>query len=82
MPIINVNNQEGQSSSSSVPILLADSCPKGSEVKKDASFLDDLGKWLLTMETSIHSLPFTNNFKKNYVAARRSIKKRILRSKE
>ena len=44
MPIINVNAQEGQSSSSSVPILLADSCPEDSELKKDASFLDDLGK--------------------------------------
>ena len=82
MPIINVNNQEGQSSSSSVPILLADSCPEDSELKKDASFLDDLGKWILTAETSIHFLPFMNNFKKNYVAARRSVKKRILRSKE
>ena len=47
VPIINVNAEEGQSSSSSVPILLADSCPEDSELKKDASFLDDLGKWLL-----------------------------------
>ena len=47
VPIRNVNAQEGQSSSSSVPILPADSCPEGSELKKDASFLDDLGKWLL-----------------------------------
>ena len=46
------------------------------------SFLDDLGKWLLTAETSTHFLPFMNNFKKNYVSARRSVKKRILRSKE
>ena len=45
MPIINVNAQEGQSSSSSVTMLLADSCPEDSELKKDASFLDDLGKW-------------------------------------
>ena len=41
VPIINVNAQEGQSSSSSVPILLADSCPEDSELKKYASFLDD-----------------------------------------
>ena len=82
MPIINVNAQEGQSSSSSVPILLADSCPEDSELKKDASFLDDIGKWLLTAETSIHFLPFMSNFKKNYVAARRIVKKRILRCKE
>ena len=45
VPIINVNAQEGQSSSSSVTMLLADSCPEDSELKKDASFLDDLGKW-------------------------------------
>ena len=51
VPIINVNAQEGQSSSSSVPILLADSCPEDSELKKDASFLDHLGKWLLTAKT-------------------------------
>ena len=54
VPIINVSAEEGQSSSSSVPILLADSCPEDSELKKYASFLDDLGKWLLTAETSIH----------------------------
>ena len=47
LPVRNVNAQEGQSSSSSVPILPADSCPEGSELKKDASLLDDLGKWLL-----------------------------------
>ena len=82
MPIINVNAQEGQSSSSSVPILLADSCPEDSELKKDVSFLDDIGKWLLTAETSIHFLPFMSYFKKNYVAARRIVKKRILRCKE
>ena len=34
------------------------------------------------VKTSIHFLPFINNFKKNYVAARRSVKKIILRSKE
>ena len=51
VPIINVNAEEGQSSSSSVPILLADSCPEDSELKKDASFLDHLGKWLLTAKT-------------------------------
>ena len=63
-------------------MLLADLCPEDSELKKDTSFLDDLGKWLLTAETSIHFLPFMNNFKKNYVAARRNVKKRIFRSKE
>ena len=82
VPIIDANPQEGQSSSSSVPILLVDSCPEHSELKKDTSFLDDLGKWLSIVETSIHFLPLMNNFKKNYVAARRSVKKRILRSKE
>ena len=82
VPIINVNAQEGQSSSSSVPILLADSCPEDSELKKDASFLDHLGKWLLTAKTQIHFLQFMNNFKKSYVAKRRSVKKRILRRKE
>ena len=34
------------------------------------------------VKTSIHFLPFMNNFKKNYVAARRSVQKIILRSKE
>ena len=57
MPIINVNAQEGQSSSSSVPILLADSYPKDSELKKDASFLNDLGKWLLTATVVPHMFP-------------------------
>ena len=76
MPIINVKPQAGQSSSSSVPILLANSRPEDSELKKDASFLDDSGKWLFTTEISIHFLSFLNNFKKNYVAARRSVKKK------
>ena len=45
VPIINVNVREGQSLSSSVPILRTDSCPEDSKLKKDASFPDDLGKW-------------------------------------
>ena len=64
-----------------VSILLSDSCPEDSELKKDASFLDDLGKWLLTAGTLIQFLPFMNNFKKSYVAARRSLRKEFLEAK-
>ena len=81
MPIINVNAQEGQSSSSSVPILFADSCPKDSELKKDASFLDDLGKWLLTTKTSIHFLPFMNNSKKIMLPQEGALRKDLLKAK-
>ena len=52
------------------------------ELEKDAIFLDNLGTLLSTSDTSDKFIPFMSNFKRNYIAARRAIKKRMLCSKE
>ena len=62
-------------------MILADLCQGNPELKKDATFLDTLGTMLANSETSKQFLPFLNNFKRNYIAARRSVKKRIQCSK-
>ena len=62
-------------------MILADLCQGNPELKKDAAFLDTLGTTLANSETSKQFLPFLNNFKRNYIAARRSVKKRIQYSK-
>ena len=63
------------------PMILTDFCEGNPELKKDAAFLDTLGTMLANSETSKQFLPFLNNFKRNYIAARRSVKKRIQHSK-
>ena len=67
---------------STAPVILADFCEGNPELKKDAAFLDTLGTMLTNSETSKQFLPFLNNFKRNYIAARRSVRKRIQHSKE
>ena len=62
-------------------MILADLCQGNPELKKDAAFLDTLGTMLANSETSKQFLSFLNNFKRNYIAARRSVKKRIQYSK-
>ena len=63
------------------PVILADLCEGNLELKKDAAFFDTLGTMVANSETSKQFLPFLNNFKRNYIAARRSVKKRIQHSK-
>ena len=62
-------------------MILANFCEGDPELKKDAAFLDTLGAMLANSETSKQFLPFLNNFKRNYIATRRSVKKRIQHSK-
>ena len=64
------------------PITLAELCEAGSDLHNDAVFLDQLGKLLsgAAATTTLH--PFLNNFERNYITARHSLKRRIQRSKE
>ena len=59
------------------PALLASIVKDNPELEKDAIFLDNLGTLLSNSDTSNKFIPFMNNFKQNYIAARRAIKKRI-----
>ena len=56
------------------PVILAGLCEGNPESKKDAAFVDTLGTMLANSEISKQFLPFLNNFKRNYIAARRSVK--------
>ena len=62
-------------------MILANFCEGDPELKKDAAFLYTLGAMLANSETSKQFYPFLNNFKRNYIATRRSVKKRIQHSK-
>ena len=73
---------ENQQTTTVAPVLLASIVKDNPELEKDAIFLDNLGTLLSTSDTSDKFVPFMNNFKRNYIAARRAIKKRILCSKE
>ena len=64
------------------PIMLADLCEDDSDLHKDAVFLDQLGKLLSDAETTKNFRPHLTSFKRNYITARRSVKKRIQRSRE
>ena len=64
------------------PIMLAELCEAGSDLHNDAVFLDQLGKLLSGAATTTTFHPFLNNFKRNYITARHSLKRRIQRSKE
>ena len=63
------------------PVIFADLCEGNPELKKDAVFLTSLGTIFANSETSKQFLPFLNNFTSNYIAARKSVKKRIQHSK-
>ena len=65
-----------------VPIMLAELCEAGSDLHNDAVFLDQLGKLLSGAATTTTFCPFLNNFKRNYITARHSLKRRIQQSKE
>ena len=73
---------ENQQTTTVAPVLLASIVKDNPELEKDAIFLNNLGTLLSTSDTSDKFIPFMNNFKWNYIAARRAIKKRILCWKE
>ena len=56
------------------PVILADLYKGNPELKKDAAFPDTVGTMLANSKTSKQFLPFLNDFKRNYIAARRSLK--------
>ena len=63
-------------------IMLADLCEDDSDLHKDAVFLDQLWKLLSDAEITKNFHPHLTSFKRNYITARRSVKKRIQRSRE
>lgn len=73
---------ENQQTTTAAPVLLASVIKDNPELEKDATFLDNLGTLLSTSDTSDKFMPFMNSFKRNYIVARRAIKKRILSSNE
>ena len=64
------------------PIMLEALCEAGSDLHNDAVFLDQLGKLLSGAATTTTFHLFLNNFKRNYIIARHSLKRRIQRSKD
>ena len=62
------------------PIMLEALCEAGSDLHDDAVFLDQLGKLLSGAATTTTLHLFLNNFKRNYIIARHSLKRRIQRS--
>ena len=73
---------ENQQTTTVAAVLLARIVKDNPELEKDAISLDNLGTPLSTSDTSDKFIPFMNNFKQNYIAACRAIKKRILCSKK
>ena len=72
-----VDQEDKETSSSSQPLQLASFC-QGEELKSDALFVDQMGDLLRTgSNTSTIFLPHLNAFKRQYVDAKRSLKKRI-----
>ena len=68
---------ENEQTTTVAPALLASIVKDNPELEKDAIFLDNLGTLLSNTDTSNKFIPFMNNFKQNYIAACRAIKKRI-----
>ena len=64
------HDANSQETVSPVPIYLGNLCEENSDIKKDAVFVDNLGKILSNAETSDKFLPFINIFKRSYIAAR------------
>ena len=64
------------------PIILTNLCEDESDLHKVAVFLDQFGKLLSDAETTKHFRPYLTSFNQNYITVRRSVKKRIQRSRE
>ena len=60
------------------PIILVDLCEDNSNLHKDAVFLDQLGKFLSDAKTTKNFRLHQTSFKRNYITARRSVKKYLL----
>ena len=72
----NDSDQRHAPSESPSIIPLAPLC-KSEELKRDATFLDELGLLLQKEETTVRLTPQVTSIKKQYIIARRNIKKRI-----
>ena len=65
---------ENQQTPTVAPVFLGSIVKNNPKLEKDAIFLHNLGTLLSTSDTSDKFIPFLNNFKRNYIAARRAIK--------
>lgn len=71
------NNQVNVDNASSSNILLADLCKGNDDLRKNAVFIDELGKLLVNAETSTRFIPHLTKFKQSYITSRRTVKRRI-----
>ena len=61
---------ENEQTTTVAPVLLVSIIKDKPDLEKNAIFLDNLGTPLSTSDTSGEIIPFMNNFKRNYIAAR------------
>ena len=52
-------------------------CRGNNDLRKDAVFIEKLGKLLGNAETSTQFIPYATNFKRSYITSRRAIKRRV-----
>ena len=71
------NDQVNVNTVSSSNILLGDLCRGNSYLRKDAVFIDKLGKLLSNGETSTQFIPYLTKFKRSYITSHRAIKRRV-----
>ena len=62
---------------SSSNILLGDLCRGNNDLRKDAVFIDKLGKLLGNAETSTQFIPYLTKFKRSYITSPRAIKRSV-----
>ena len=62
---------------SSSNILLGDLCRGNNDLRKDAVFIDKLGKLLGNAETSTQFIRYLTKFKRSYITSRRAITRRV-----
>ena len=71
------NDQVNVNTVSSSNILLGDLCRGNNYLRKDAVFIDKLGKLLGNAETSTQFITYLTKFKQSYITSRRGIKRRV-----
>ena len=71
------NDQVNKNTVSSSNILLGDLCRGNNDLRKDAVFIDKLGKLLGNAETSTQFIPYLTKFKRSYITSRGAIKRRV-----
>ena len=71
------NDQVNVNTVSSSNIFLGDLCRGNNDLRKDAVFIDKLGKLLGNVETSTQFIPYLTKFKRSCIIPCRAIKRRV-----